>query len=100
MRGLVHRWIRGDDLVALLWILRQMLEQSGSIERFFLEGYRDEDEDVGPALDSFSTRALALDIRRAYGRRAAAPGRVLFLSSPFRRERVQAPEPLPAMDGP
>ena len=39
---MVHRWIRGDDLVALLWILRQMLEQSGSIERFFLEGYRAE----------------------------------------------------------
>ena len=57
-------------------------------------------EDVGPALDSFSTRALALDIRRAYGRRAAAPGRVLFLPSPFGRERVQAPEPLSAMDGP
>src|SRR6185436_10573312 len=39
MRRMVHRWIRGEDLVALLWILRQMLERSGSIERFFLEGY-------------------------------------------------------------
>src|SRR4029453_14329105 len=35
MRRMVHRWIRGEDLVALLWILRQMLERSGSIERFF-----------------------------------------------------------------
>src|SRR6478672_11856075 len=61
MRAMVHRWIRGDDVIALLWILRQMLEQSGSIERFFLEGYRHDDEDVGSALDSFSTRALALD---------------------------------------
>ena len=82
MRDLVHRWIRGDDLVALLWILRQMLEQSGSIERFFLEGYRSEDEDVGPALDSFSTRALALDIRRAYGRVPRRPGVCYFFPRP------------------
>ena len=66
LRAMVHRWIRGADLVALLWILRQMLERSGSIEQFFLDGYREEHEDVGPALDSFSTRALALDTARAY----------------------------------
>ena len=72
LRGMVHRWTRGVDLVALLWILRQMLERSGSIEGFFVEGFADADEDVGPALDSFSTRALALDITRAYGRRSPA----------------------------
>jgi uncharacterized protein (TIGR02757 family) len=68
LRRMVHRWTRGVDLVALLWILRQMLERSDSIEGFFLEGLSDDHEDVGPALDSFSTRALALDLRRAYGR--------------------------------
>jgi uncharacterized protein (TIGR02757 family) len=74
LRQMVHRWTRGVDLVALLWILRQMLERSGSVENFFVEGLAPEHEDVGPALDSFSTRALALDLRRAYGRRAL-PGR-------------------------
>ena len=59
-----------------------MLEQSGSIEGFFLEGYRDEHEDVGPALDSFSTRALALDIRRAYGRVPRRPGVCYFFPRP------------------
>ena len=82
MRAMVHRWIRGDDLVALLWILRQMLDRSGSIERFFLEGYRDEHEDIGPALDSFSTRALALDLRRAYGRQPRRPGVCYFFPRP------------------
>ncbi len=82
MRAMVHRWIRGDDLVALLWILRQMLDHSGSIERFFLEGYRDEHEDIGPALDSFSTRALALDMRRAYGRQPRRPGVCYFFPRP------------------
>ena len=73
LRAMVHRWTRGVDLVALLWILRQMLDRHGSIEQFFVEGLADEHEDVGPALDSFSTRALALDLRRAYGRRPPAP---------------------------
>jgi uncharacterized protein (TIGR02757 family) len=67
LRAMVHRWTRGSDLAALLWMLRQMLEQSGSLESYFLEGYADAHEDVGPALDSFCTRAMQLDIRRAYG---------------------------------
>ncbi|HEX6973036.1 MAG TPA: TIGR02757 family protein [Vicinamibacterales bacterium] len=69
LRAMVHRWTRGVDLVALLWILRQMLERSGSIEDFFLEGFDPSHDDVGPALDSFSTRAMQLDIKRAYGRK-------------------------------
>ena len=82
MRAVVHRWIRGDDLVALLWILRQMLDRSGTIEGFFLEGYRADHEDIGPALDSFSTRALALDIRRAYGRQPRRAGVCYFFPRP------------------
>ena len=38
LRGMVHRWIRGEDIAALLWMLRQMLERSDSIEAFFLDG--------------------------------------------------------------
>jgi uncharacterized protein (TIGR02757 family) len=66
---LVHRWIRGRDLMALLLILQRMLRESGSIEAFFLEGDDPGQPHVGTALDSFSTRALATDLREAYGRR-------------------------------
>ena len=66
---LVHRWIRGRDLMALLLILQRMLRESGSIEAFFLEGDDPSQPHVGAALDSFSTRALATDLREAYGRR-------------------------------
>jgi len=82
MRAMVHRWIRGDDVIALLWILRQMLEQSGSIERFFAQGLDPAAVDIGAALDSFSTRALDLDIRRAYGRRPKRPGVCYFFPRP------------------
>jgi uncharacterized protein (TIGR02757 family) len=66
---IVHRWIRGRDLVALLLILQRMLRESGSIEDFFLQGDDATTPDVGPALDSFCSRALGTDLRAAYGRR-------------------------------
>jgi uncharacterized protein (TIGR02757 family) len=37
-----------------------MLDRSGSVERFFAEGYEAGASDVGAALDSFSRRALAI----------------------------------------
>lgn len=67
LRAMVHRWTRGVDIVALLWILRQMIDQSGSIEGFFREGYDPEAVDISGALDSFSRRALALDLKAVYG---------------------------------
>ncbi len=81
LRAMVHRWTRGDDLAALLWMLRQMLERSGSIEGFFLEG-DDGADDVGGALDAFSTRALALDMRRAYRRVPTRAGVHYFFPRP------------------
>lgn len=82
LRAMVHRWTRGEDLAALLWLLRQVLERSGSIEAFFAEGLGPDDTDVGSALDAFSTRALALDIRRAYGRVPQHPGVCYFFPRP------------------
>jgi uncharacterized protein (TIGR02757 family) len=80
--GLVHRWTRERDIVALLWILRQMLERSGSIEGFFLEGYDAAAADLSGALDSFSARAMALDLKAAYGRVPKRPGVAYFFPSP------------------
>jgi uncharacterized protein (TIGR02757 family) len=85
--GLVHRWTREADILALVWAAKQMLEASGSIERFFAAGDPGASEDVGPALESFSTRALALDRRRAYRGRhpratRSAPGVEYFFPRP------------------
>ncbi len=82
LRALVHRWTRGADLVALLWVLRQMLERHRNLEEFFLEGYAPDDTDIGTALDSFSTRALTLDMRRAYGRVPKRAGVCYFFPRP------------------
>lgn len=80
---LVHRWTRGVDLVALLWVLRQVLERGGSIEGFFAEGCSPDAGNVEAALESFSTRALALDLTEAYGPKVPArPGVAYFFSRP------------------
>lgn len=75
---LVHRWIRGRDLVALLIILRRMLRESGSIEAFFAAGDDPSAPDIGPGLSAFSSRALATDLREAYGTRMPARAGVAY----------------------
>jgi len=89
---LVHRWIRGRDLVALLVILQRMLREAGSVERFFVAGDDPSAPDVGPALDSFSTRAMQTDLTAAYGQQSrprrsargakAGPGVCYFFPRP------------------
>jgi uncharacterized protein (TIGR02757 family) len=77
-----HRWSRGVDLAALVWILRQIVDRSGSVEAFFAEGLDSGAEDVGPALESFSGRALALDATAVYGAHRPRPGVAYFFSRP------------------
>jgi uncharacterized protein (TIGR02757 family) len=78
---IVHRWTRGRDLVALMLVLQRMT-QRGSIEDFFLGGDDPTAPDVGPALESFSTRALDIDLRPAYGRVPRRPGVGYFFPRP------------------
>jgi uncharacterized protein (TIGR02757 family) len=80
--GIVHRWTRERDIVALLWLLRQMVDRAGSVEGFFLEGHDPSADDVAGGLDSFSTRALALDLKAAYGRVPRRPGVCYFFPRP------------------
>lgn len=79
---LVHRWIKGRDLVALLWMLRQMVDEAGSIEAYFAKGWAEDAADVSDALESFSTRARTIDLKPAYGRVPKTPGVYFFFSRP------------------
>ena len=79
-----HRWIRGVDLAALLWILRQMLDAHGSIEGCFVAGLDAEAPTIEAALDAFSARACALDLRAVYGGAARRPGVGYVFARPAR----------------
>jgi uncharacterized protein (TIGR02757 family) len=84
LRGFRHRWLDGRDVACLLAFVRQMRLSHGSIEAFFAEGLAADDPDVGPALASFSRRALALDDEGLYGARSLPPraGVRYFFPSP------------------
>ena len=82
LQPLVHRWIRGQDLAALVLVLQRMLRESGSIERFFVEGDDPSAPDIGVALDAFSRRAMQTDLRPAYGRMPKRPGVCYFFPRP------------------
>ncbi|MDP6582554.1 MAG: TIGR02757 family protein [Vicinamibacterales bacterium] len=82
LRPLVHRWIRGADLIALLWISHRMIAESGSIEQFFLDGHAASAPDVGPALTRFSARARAIDLDEVYGSRDGRRGVTYFFPRP------------------
>jgi uncharacterized protein (TIGR02757 family) len=75
---LVHRWISGRDLVALMLVLRRMLRESGSIEAFFAAGDDSGSPHVGPGLESFSTRAMESDLAEAYRGTPARSRRVSY----------------------
>ena len=79
---LVHRWTNGADFAALTWILHNMFERSGSVERFFVDGLPAGAVDVGEGVQSFSTRALAIDQKPIYGRSKPRPGVAYFFSRP------------------
>jgi uncharacterized protein (TIGR02757 family) len=78
----VHRWTRGQDIIALVVVLQHMLRTSGSIERFFLDGDDPAASDIQPGLESFCRRAKAVDLRQVYGRGAAATGVRRFFPQP------------------
>jgi uncharacterized protein (TIGR02757 family) len=82
LRPLVHRWTRGADFVALIWILRQFLDRHGSLERAFAAGLDPAADDVEAALEAFSTSARSVDLRPAYGRVPRSPGVYYFFARP------------------
>ena len=84
LRRFRHRWVDGRDVACLLYLTRQMRASHGSLEAFFAEGLSPGDADVGPALVSFSARALLLDHGGLYRGRAlpADAGVRYFFPSP------------------
>ncbi len=68
LRTFRHRWNDGRDVACLLFFIRQMLEQRGSVEAFFAAGDDAGAPDVAPGLRSFAERTLSLSHGGLYGR--------------------------------
>ncbi len=82
--GFRHRFNTGADITCLIYFMRQMVEQSGSIGGFFMKGYSPGDYNIKKALEVFTANVLALETAGIYGadRLPAKAGVRFFFSSP------------------
>jgi len=64
--GFKHRFNDGRDLVALLWGIRLMIADAGSVNAFFLRYHDTAAKDVTAALNGYSSAVLALDYRPVF----------------------------------
>jgi uncharacterized protein (TIGR02757 family) len=62
-----HRFNTGDDIADLLLLLRNVLKSYGSIEKFFLRGYKASDANIIPALTTFCGTLTEMHGRRSKG---------------------------------
>src|SRR5690606_26167858 len=67
LRRLGHRWVRGVDLLALMWVLRQVLERHGSLEAAIAAGVQPGHADLGPAIERLSGEVRAMELGPVYG---------------------------------
>jgi uncharacterized protein (TIGR02757 family) len=65
--GFKHRFNDGRDLCALIWAIRGMIEQAGSVNAFFLRCHDPRAEDVTGALNGYTAAVLALDYLPVFG---------------------------------
>jgi uncharacterized protein (TIGR02757 family) len=63
-----HRFTTGDDLSDLLTLLKRVLNQDGSIERFFVRGYDASDKNIIPALSALCESLLDMYAGKHSGR--------------------------------
>ena len=67
LKGFKHRFNTGEDIADLLSLLRNVLREDGSIELFFLRGFKPTDEDIIPALTAFCSSLIQMHGRRSKG---------------------------------
>ncbi len=58
LQGFRHRFTSGDDISQLLKLLGDVINEFGSIERFFIAGYEPEHKNIIPALSKFCESLL------------------------------------------
>lgn len=80
LQGFKHRFTSGDDISDLLTLLKEILEQSGNIENYFLPGHIRSDKNLIPALSNFCDSLLDLYAARHGGN--ISSGLKYLLASP------------------
>ncbi|MHC4679261.1 MAG: TIGR02757 family protein [Planctomycetota bacterium] len=82
LRDFKHRFTAGDDISDLLELLRDVLDRFGSLETYFLRGYRPGDRNVIAGLSNFCDSLCEMYAIRHMGR--VGRGLKYLLASPAR----------------
>lgn len=82
LRPLYYRMHTGTDIAALLYLLQQAVRRHGSAGALFRTCWRDDDPNVGPAIDRFVDALEGIDLEPVLGKAARPYGLSLFLSRP------------------
>lgn len=82
LRDFKHRFNTGGDISDLLVLLRWVLDNHGSIERYFCKCLQPADESITPALARFCDSLTEMHARKH--RRRVSTGLMYLLSSPTR----------------
>jgi len=77
-----HRFTTGQDISDLLGVLRKVLQENGSIEKYFLSGYSKDDENIIPAISRFCGSLCAIYAKENGGQ--VSNGLKYLLASPVR----------------
>ena len=77
-----HRFTTGQDISDLLGVLRKVLQENGSIEKYFLSGYNKDDENIIPTLSRFCDSLCAIYAKENGGQ--VSSGLKYLLASPVR----------------
>lgn len=64
LKSFRHRFTTGDDISALLELLREVIAESGTIENFFAEGLCNDDPNTLPALAKFCDGLLKMHVKK------------------------------------
>jgi uncharacterized protein (TIGR02757 family) len=67
--GFKHRFNDGRDLCALLWAIRLIIDEAGSVEAFFQRTHDSNAEDVTNSLNCYSAAIRSLDYRPVFGQK-------------------------------
>ena len=66
-KSFVHRFNKGEDISCLIYFLKQILHDSGSVGEFFKKCYFEGDGDVRKALSVFTKKILSFNTADFYG---------------------------------
>lgn len=80
--GIKYRFNENRDIICLLYVMGEILKKNNSLKNAFKAHYRNEDVNIGNALEGFIDYILGIDTSEVYGKNIKPKGFLQFFPSP------------------